>query len=255
MRALSSVVMAAPGLLDLPGELRAPLEAAAFLLGPDVTRSLPRGDGHPVLLLPPFGLDGRAMLPLARALDRRGYAAHDWGEGRSLGLRQRTANRLVERVIDLHRRHGRTVSLVGWSAGGLYAREVARARPDLVRRVITLGAPVHPHASGHELVDLARVSADAILAARGSAPLVVHPEPPPVPLTAIQAGDDDVVAAAAARERNRRDVDNIVVDGTHLGLGASRAAFRAMAPALGSAATGPDLHPASDASKPTSVDR
>lgn len=219
----------APGLIDLLGELRAPLEAAAFLLGPDVTRGLPRGDGHPVLLLPPFGLDGRAMLPLARVLDRLGYAAHDWGEGRCLGLRQRTAKRLLERLADLERRHGRVVSLVGWSAGGLYARELARARPDLVRRVITLGAPVHPHASGRELVDLARATADAIFAARGAAPLVVHAEPPPVPLTAIQARDDGVVAAAAARERECATVENVAVDGTHLGLLLNRAALAVIA--------------------------
>ena len=221
--------IAAPGLIDLLGELRAPLEAAAFLLGPDVTRGLPRGDGHPVLLLPPFGLDGRALGPLARALDRLGYAAHDWGEGRCLGLRQRIADRLVARVADLHRRHGRTVSLVGWSAGGLYAREVARARPEFVRRVITLGAPVHPHASGHELVDLARAGTDALLAARGEAPLRIDPEPPPVPLTAIQATGDGVVAAAAARERARVDVENLAIEGTHLGLLCSRAALRAIA--------------------------
>lgn len=221
--------IAAPGLLGLLGELRAPLEAAAFLLGPDVTRGLPRGDGHPVLLLPPFGLDGAAMQPLARALDRLGYAVHDWGEGRCLGLRQRTAKRLLDRLADLHRRHGRTVSLIGWSAGGLYARELARARPDLVRRVITLGAPVHPHASGHELVDLARATTDAILAARGDAPLAVHPDPPPVPLTAIHATGDGVVATAAAREREQAGVENVAVDGTHLGLPLNRAALRLMA--------------------------
>lgn len=226
--------IAAPGLIDLLGELRAPLEAAAFLLGPDLTRGLPRGDGHPVLLLPPFGLDGRAMLPLARVLDRLGYAVHDWGEGRCLGLRQRTAKRLLERLADLERRHGRTVSLVGWSAGGLYARELARARPELVRCVITLGTPVHAQATGHAWVDLARATADALLAARGEAPLVVHPEPPPVPVTAIQARDDGVVAAAAARERERANVENVVVDGTHLGLLLNRAALGVIAGRLAS---------------------
>jgi pimeloyl-ACP methyl ester carboxylesterase len=238
--------IAAPGLIDLLGELRAPLEAAAFLLGPDVTRGLPRGDGHPVLLLPPFGLDGRAMLPLARALDRLGYAVHDWGEGRNLGLRQRTAKRLLDRIADLHRRHGSTLSLVGWSAGGLYARELARARPDLVRRVITLGAPVHPHASGHELVDLARAGTDAVLAARGDLPLIVHSDPPPVPLTAIHATGDGVVAAAAARERERGDVENLGVEGTHLGLLCSRPALRAIATRL--AGDGPVRPQAADPS-------
>ncbi|MFO0029078.1 MAG: esterase/lipase family protein [Pseudomonadota bacterium] len=221
--------IAAPGLIDLLGDLRAPLEAAAFLLGPDLTRGLPRGDGHPVLLLPPFGLDGRAMLPLARALDRLGYAAHDWGEGRCLGLRQRTAKRLLERLADLHRRHGRTVSLVGWSAGGLYARELARARPDLVRRVITLGAPVHPHATGHELVDLARATTNAILAARGDVPLAVHPDPPPVPVTAIHAIGDGVVATRATLEKETRLTENVCIYGCHTSLGVSRAAFTVIA--------------------------
>jgi pimeloyl-ACP methyl ester carboxylesterase len=228
----------APGLRALLGELRAPLEAADFLLGPDVTRGLPRGDGHPVLLLPPFGLDGRAMQPLARALDRLGYAVHDWGEGRNTGLRQRTANRLLARIDDLHRRHARSLTLVGWSAGGLYARELARMRPDRVRRVITLGAPVHPHQRGHELVDAVRGAAGAILASGGDASLPIDRRPPSVPVTAIHATGDGVVAAEAARERESANVQNVAVDGTHLGLGANRAVLRVIAHVLAGDAQG-----------------
>lgn len=222
----------APGLRALLGELRAPLEAATFLLGPDVTRGLPRGDGHPVLLLPPFGFDGAAMQPLARALDRLGYAVHDWGEGRNTGLRQRTAKRLLARIVDLHRRHATTLTLVGWSAGGLYARELARLRPDRVRRVITLGTPVHAQETGNPWIDAARGAADALLAAGDDAPLRVDPRPPPVPMTAIHATGDGVVAAAASRERESGEVENVAVDGTHLGLGVNRAALRAIALAL-----------------------
>jgi pimeloyl-ACP methyl ester carboxylesterase len=222
----------APGLRALLGELRAPLEAAAFLLDPDLTRDLPRGDGHPVLLLPPFGFDGAAMQPLAHALDRLGYAVHDWGEGRNTLLRQRTAKRLVARIEDLHRRHARSLTLIGWSAGGLYAREVARMRPDLVRRVITLGTPVHPQETGHAWIDAARGAADAWRLAPGDTPLRVDPQPPPVPVTAIHANGDGVVAAAASRERASANVENVVVDGTHLGLGVNRGVLRAMARAL-----------------------
>jgi hypothetical protein len=75
-----------------------------------------------------------------------------------------------------------------------------------------------------------------------------------VPVTAIHASGDGVVAAAAARERERADVENVAVDGTHLGLGTSRGAFRAVAEALASAAAGPCPHPASDASTPRNGD-
>jgi pimeloyl-ACP methyl ester carboxylesterase len=222
----------APGLRALLGELRAPLEAAAFLLGPDVTNGLPRGDGHPVLLLPPFGFDGTAMQSMARALERLGYAVHDWGEGRNTGLRQRIAHRLLARIEDLHRRHASALTLVGWSAGGLYARELARMRPDRVRRVITLGTPVRSHERGQAWIDAARATTDAMLAAAGEAPLRVDHRPPPVPVTAIHATGDGVVAAAAARETESADVENVAVDGTHLGLGVNRAALRAIAVAL-----------------------
>jgi pimeloyl-ACP methyl ester carboxylesterase len=166
---------------------------------------------------------------MARALDRLGYAVHDWGEGRNTGLRQRTAKRLLARIVDLHRRHARALTLVGWSAGGLYARELARSRPDLVRRVITLGTPVHPQETGNQWIDAARGAADALLAAGDDAPLRVDPRPPPVPMTAIHATGDGVVAAEASRERDSANVQNIAIDGTHLGLGANRAVLRAIA--------------------------
>jgi hypothetical protein len=100
-----------------------------------------------------------------------------------------------------------------------------------------LGTPVHPQPTGNEWIEAARGAADALLAA-GDAPLPVDPQPPPVPMTVIHATGDGVVAAEAARERASSNVQNIAIDGTHLGLGANRAVLRAIAHVLAGDAQG-----------------
>ena len=82
----------------------------------------PRGDGHPVMTLPGLGGTDRSMRPMRRLLRHLGYFAHGWKQGRNRG-RPETEDGLLSRVRSLHRRHGRRISLVGWSMGGLYARE------------------------------------------------------------------------------------------------------------------------------------
>lgn len=224
--------IAAPDLRALLGELRAPLEVASFLLGAQQLRPLPPGDGHPVMFLPGFGMGEEALAPMARAIERLGYAVYGWDQGRNLGLRQRTAERLLERMDDLHRRHACAVSLVGWSAGGLYARELAHLRPERVRRVFTLGSPLQPHASGQALVEMARQWFDAYLAGRGEVALAPQCDPLQVPCTAIHSKSDGVVAWRAAMQVDAPHTENLEVDGTHLGLGFNLAVLRIIAERL-----------------------
>lgn len=224
--------IAAPDLRALLGELRAPLEVASFLLGAQQLRALPAGDGHPVMFLPGFGMGDEALAPMARAIERLGYAVYGWDQGRNLGLRQRTADRLLERMLDLHRRHAREVSLVGWSAGGLYARELARLRPDRVRRVFTLGSPLQPHGSGQPLVEMARRWFDTYLAGQGDAPLAPHIDPLQVACTVIHSKSDGVVAWRAAVQDDAPHTENLEVDGTHLGLGFNLEVLRIIAERL-----------------------
>jgi len=130
-----------------PGALLRLLEARAF---PEhyaaiVTRAIwsaaPRGDGHPVLVLPGLAAGDATTVILRRFLKTRGYAASGWGQGLNLGLRPGVLEHARDTLRALYLEHGRTVSVVGWSLGGLYARELAKLSPEIVRLVITLGSP------------------------------------------------------------------------------------------------------------------
>jgi pimeloyl-ACP methyl ester carboxylesterase len=96
---------------------------------------------QPVMLLPGFGAHPTRMKPMKRALEAAGHQAQDWGLGFNLGPTPENFVFLMARVGAMARRHGRPVALVGWSLGGLFAREIARRQPDAVSRVITMGTP------------------------------------------------------------------------------------------------------------------
>ena len=104
-------------------------------------RTLPSGDGHPVMVLPGLVASDRSTRPLRTFLRNRGYGAHGWELGRNLGVRPGLEDQQLARLRELRRRYGRKVSLIGWSLGGVYARELAKRAPEEVRLVITLGSP------------------------------------------------------------------------------------------------------------------
>src|SRR6195256_2753320 len=122
-------------------EGRALHEFGAFLGALPLLSLAPRGDGHPVLVLPGLVASDTSTRPLRTFLKSRGYAVSGWRQGRNLGLRQGVQHAMVDLVQELNDTHGRKVSLVGWSLGGLYARQLAKMMPDRVRSVITLGSP------------------------------------------------------------------------------------------------------------------
>lgn len=206
-------------LLMLEG--RALLEMGAYYQAlPLLRRSLPRGDGHPVLLLPGF-LAGDGSTRLLRAfLKEKGYAAHRWELGLNLAFSLERMQEIERRVVMLKRQYGLKVSLVGWSMGGLFAREVARARPDEVRLVITLGTPFARNLKANNAHWLYRAinghCADDI------APELIRrmQQPPPVPSTAIYSRTDGVVAWRCCMEPREGPLNESVrVRGSHCGLG------------------------------------
>lgn len=190
----------------------------------------PRGDGHPVLVLPGLVASDISTRVLRRYLRERGYRVHGWGLGRNLGLRAGVEESMFKRLDELHGRYGRTVSLVGWSLGGLYARVLAKQRPAAVRDVITLGSPfagsprstnawrVYEWASGQR-------SDDADAQGRLKGPLQV-------PATSIYSRSDGVVAWPASIDRESAISENIEVVASHLGLGVHPAVLYAIADRL-----------------------
>src|SRR5512147_410243 len=122
-------------------EGRALHELGAFIGALPLLSLAPRGDGHPVLVLPGLVASDTSTRPLRTFLRTRGYAVSGWRQGRNLGLRHGVQDAMVDLLQEMNDTHGRKVSLVGWSLGGLYARQLAKMMPDRVRSVITLGSP------------------------------------------------------------------------------------------------------------------
>src|SRR5215813_14195062 len=122
-------------------EGRAIHELGAFVGALPLLSLAPRGDGHPVLVLPGLIASDVSTRPLRAFLRNRGYYVKGWGQGRNLGLRAGVQQGLTDLLEEMNDTHGRKVSLVGWSLGGLYARQLAKMMPERVRSVITLGSP------------------------------------------------------------------------------------------------------------------
>src|SRR4030081_2343239 len=168
-------------------EGRAISELGAFLGALPLLSLAPRGDGHPVLVLPGLVASDTSTRPLRSFLKNRGYAVSGWRQGRNLGLRDGVQHAMVDLVHELNDAHGRKVSLVGWSLGGVYARQLAKMMPDRVRSVITLGSPFagHPKATNawrvYEMASGRR--ADEEDARFGGALFKTPPGPPPPDLS------------------------------------------------------------------------
>ena len=205
-----------PLLLLLEG--RALWELASLPLAmPWLAARVPHGDGHPVLVLPGLLAGDASTLPLRRFLKGRGYQVAGWGQGHNFGPRAGVLDRMRETLARLHARSGRKVSVIGWSLGGIYARELARAAPQQVRQVITLGSPLYgdPKRGSNAWGVYKAVSGRLAVAAqeRGDGP-------PPVPTTSIFTRTDGIVGWGCCIEKKGPLTDNIeIVGATHTGLG------------------------------------
>jgi pimeloyl-ACP methyl ester carboxylesterase len=171
-----------------------------------------------------------STLILRRFLQSRGFSPRGWGQGVNLGLREGVLERAHDALRELWTKHGRAVSIVGWSLGGLYARELAKQSPDMVRVVITLGSPFtgHPReTNAWRLYEFA--SGHRIDSHDFHGPLRI---PPPVPTTSIWSHTDGVVSWQCSVETRRELAENIVVNSSHFGLGAHPASLYAIADRL-----------------------
>ena len=213
-------------------EGRAIHELGAFLGALPLLSLAPRGDGHPVLVLPGLVASDTSTRPLRSFLKSRGYAASGWRQGRNLGPRQGVQHAMVDLVHELTDAHGRKISLIGWSLGGVYARQLAKMMPDRVRSVITLGSPfaAHPKATNawrvYEMASGRRAD-EQDLRFGGSISAT-----PPVPTTAIFSRTDGICAWQGCVEKTSAKSESIEVESSHCGMGHHPAAVFAVADRL-----------------------
>ena len=222
----------APGLGMLLAEMRGIFEFnASVLLSPLLMRA-PRGDGHPVLTLPGFLASDLSMAPMRRYLRELGYDSHAWEMGRNTGGVSRMRLALRERLAGIHAATGRKVSIVGWSLGGVYARDLALQAPDMVRCVVTLGSPF---ANDVRATNATRLY--EFLSGEGADD---NPElreaiagDLPVPATSIYSRTDGIVNWRTCLLRPSVSAENIEVHlASHVGLGVNPAALWAVADRL-----------------------
>ncbi len=236
MTMTQSGAIAPPSMLLAATELpRALLELGSLPLSMPLIAQAPRGDGHPVLVLPGFVTSDISTRPLRAFLDRMGYDTHGWELGRNLGPKAigQQGEHLIARLEEVHGETGKRVSLVGWSLGGVMARQLSRWRTDMVRQVITLGSPIvgDPRSTNawraYEQLTGQRIKD------RDTQDMLAESQiPPPVPATAIYSKRDGIVAWQNCVEPQSATTDNIEVHGSHCGLGVNPVVLYAVADRL-----------------------
>ena len=214
-------------------ELRAPLEWATLPLSAPYLLTAPSGDGRPVLLAPGYMASERSMVPLELYLNHLGYNASGWGLGTNRGDVEGDIVRLGEVVEAVSEQHqGAPVTLIGWSLGGVVAREVARLHEPCVREVITMGTPI---IGGPKYTAVGKYFARSQGMDMDVFEREVH-ERNSVglnqPVTSIYSKLDGVVGWEASIDVYNPQAQNIEVSASHLGLGGSPRVWRIIADTL-----------------------
>lgn len=178
------------------------------------------GDGHPILVLPGLGVSGAATADLRVRLQQLGYPVYDWKHGMNSGPGidfEGWLALLGEHLKEIYAEHHARVSLIGWSFGGTYARELARNQPQLVRQVITLATPfIQPKGTmcGNDLTQLVACNPfldDSVKERLSSVP--------PVHSTSIYSRTDGIVDWKQCIAEDAGDHRNIEVAGvSHFGM-------------------------------------
>ena len=190
------------------------------------------GDGHPVLVYPGLGAGSANTSQLRTFLTRAGFHVQDWGGGVNIGHDGEFDDwlaGLVRNVRSLQAEHdGRKVSLVGWSLGGIFAREIAKCAPDAVRAVITLATPFASIGDANHAGTVYRMLNGDVsqLAPEVEARLR---RSPPVPTTSIYSRSDGIVCWQGCVEKRSPIAENIEVDASHLGMASHPEVLRIVA--------------------------
>ena len=198
------------------------VSAGALAASLPLLRSAPRGEPHPVLVLPGLWASDLSTRTLRGWLGRLGYPVVGWALGRNRGPTKEVTTELPALIAQLADEHGTPVSIVGWSLGGIFARRLARRTPRQVRQVISLGSPFATSGRHHD-------GRPASRAYQRYSPLHAVETTPtpggslaralPVPSTAVYSRWDGVVDWRACRQQPGPRSENVAVRSSHLGMG------------------------------------
>lgn len=218
----------APPLMALAGEWLAPLEFTRLLAAFPSLAIQPRGRGEPVIVLPGLGASNVSTSLLRRYLTLLGYTTHGWTSGRNRGDVEQMLPKVKEQVRQVHSQTGMKVNVIGWSLGGVLAREVGRDHPAWVRQVVTMGSPLvggpryTTFGAYYENKGVDLDALEARIQARESTPITV-------PLTSIYSKRDGIVGWRASIDRHTAHAEHEEVNATHFSLGISPQVFKIVA--------------------------
>ena len=223
----------APGpLLYLTEPARAVADFGLLTSSAPLLAALPRGDGHPVLVLPGLGATDSSTATLRAVLRRLGYRTYGWRLGRNMGPTARAVHGMRARLDQLTNRFEQPVSLIGWSLGGIYARQLARRTVHAVRQVITLGTPIRLARKEQSHADRLFRDYSHWHIETWDLPLEHGERPLPVPTTSIYSPLDGIVAWRTCLNERGPQAENIAVTASHLGFGHHPAVIWAVADRL-----------------------
>jgi pimeloyl-ACP methyl ester carboxylesterase len=220
-----------PSLALLALEFRAPWEFGSLLPAWPALQRAPAGDGHTVMVFPGLSASDASTVPLRRYLDTRGYETQGWNQGFNFGPRAgvlESAKRSLQQAVDAT---GRKVSLIGWSLGGVYARELAKELPECVRGVITLGSPFAGHPKSTNAWRIYELTSGRDIEREHDS--YELPKAPPVPTTSVYSRSDGIVAwQGSIQQPDHGQTENIEVIASHIGIGLNPSAWWAVADRL-----------------------
>ena len=218
----------APSFLRTAGEFLTPLELAKLVAATPTLVTQVRGSGEPVVVLPGLGAGNASTLLMRNYLAWLGYDVNGWTLGRNTGNVREFLPKIAEQVCAIYSRTEQKVNVVGWSLGGVLAREVARDHPSLVKQVIIMGSPLiggPKYTRFGSLFEAQGANLDEIearIADRERRPITV-------PITSIYSKRDGIVSWQASIDTSNSHAEHLEVKATHLGLGISPEVFKILA--------------------------
>ncbi len=225
-----------PSFFKLALEMRTVFEAGSFALSYPLVQTTPKGDGHPVLVVPGFLASDFSTKLLRTFLKSRNYQPYGWRLGRNMGRHSDPLTgcgpAIIRRLQDISHKHGEKVTLIGWSLGGIYARELSRQHPELVRQVISMGSPFCNNQRANHATKIFEKTSGYKLSDMCPKLLKNMPLPPPVPSTSFYSKSDGITAWQCCLEQISGTTQNIEVVCSQLGYGHHPAVMWALADRL-----------------------